>query len=168
MIAIDASAAPWMSLDDVSDVRNPWEVTISGSGSSNKTFDAGSGSVSASIGYYLTDMLEASVRQLVSVSDPGPNQASAFNGATRLALDANLGSGTVRPYLGANFGWVYGDSVEETFVAGPEGGLKVYLKDDVFFHLGLEYLFFFDDGDQAVNAFDDGQFIYALGMGVRF
>lgn len=147
---------------------HPWEVAISGAGSNDEDFNAGGGTVAASLGYYFTEVFELSVRQLVSFQDPGKGVSDLWNGATRVAADLHFPIDHVVPYVGAQFGWVYGDTVNETLVAGPEGGLKVYVKEDVFFQAAIEYAFFFEDSDSLDDAFDKGQILYTLGFGIRF
>ena len=45
------------------------------------------------------------------------------SGSTRVAVDYNFDMGRWVPYIGANLGYVYGD-VNDTWIAGPEGGVK--------------------------------------------
>jgi hypothetical protein len=88
--------------------------------------------------------------------------------ATRVAVDYNFDMGRFWPFVGGSFGYVYGDAVEDTFVAGPEVGLRYFVNETTFV-LGLvEYEFFFEDSDEAEDAFDDGRFVYTLAMGFRW
>jgi hypothetical protein len=144
-----------------------WEVTLAGSGASDKNVESGVASASGSLGYLLGDHFELAVRQSVGFADV-PGSGSTTDASTRGAADLILFSGPFRPVLGASFGRVYGDTVRETWVAGPEAGFKLYIKRDVFLELLAEYQFFFEHGDQANDAFDDGSFVYSLGFGVNF
>ena len=72
------------------------------------------------------------------------------------------------PYIGANIGYAYGDQVNDTFLAGPEGGVKYFVNNTTFIFLSVEYQFFFDEGDDIEGAFSDGQFVYGLGIGFKF
>lgn len=56
----------------------------------------------------------------------------------------------------------------ESFIAGPEAGIKYFVNDTTFINLGVEYEFVFEDADKADDAFDDGRFVYLLGIGFRF
>jgi hypothetical protein len=38
----------------------------------------------------------------------------------------------------------------------------------VFIFGRIEYQFFFENSDQADDAFEDGQFVYSIGVGFRF
>jgi len=72
------------------------------------------------------------------------------------------------PYLGVNIGYLYGDTVEEQFIAGPEGGVKVFVNDTTFITAGIEYQVLFESASDADDNFDDGRFVYILGIGFKF
>jgi hypothetical protein len=74
--------------------------------------------------------------------------------------------GRWQPYVGGNFGYVYGDA--DSFLAAPEAGVKFFVNSTTFIALTAEYQFFFDDGDDASDAFSDGQFLYGLNIGFRW
>jgi outer membrane protein W len=151
-------------------VVNPWEITLGGGGSNTNDFDGFSASVNGSLGYYFTDNLELSVRQSVTYSD---FVGSDWNGSTRVAFDIHfpMGSrGHIVPFVGANIGYVYGDSVKDTFAAAPEAGIKLYFDEQTFVFFVAEYQFFFEDADSddVSSSFDDGAFVYTIGLGFRF
>lgn len=147
----------------------PWELTAGGSGSSNQDFDAGGGAVTASGGYYFNEVVELSVRQTSSYSDPTPVGDGAWANQSRAALDLHIAiSPVVSPYVGANFGYAWGDGTHDSLMAGPEAGIKFYLKDDAFLLFGAEWEFFFDKDDSLNAAFDDGVLLYTLSLGLRF
>lgn len=145
----------------------PWEFAVGGAGSSNSDFDAGGAQAAGSLGYYFNDVVELSVRQNAAYGDAGPSSPEVWNFASRAALDLHIPLGKFVPYVGANLGYVYGDTVPDSMVGGPEIGAKIYLQSDAFLQIGAEYEFFFDKGDSLETAFDDGQFLYLLGMGLR-
>ena len=142
-----------------------WELTLSGQGSNGPDFDGTQWSVNGNIGYFLTKELEVGVRQSVGYSDLVPG--SAWTGSTRVAVDYNFDMGRWVPYIGANLGYVYGD-VNDTWLAGPEAGVKFFVNSTTFVQLGVEYQFFFDKNSDASQAFSDGQFLYSLGIGFRW
>jgi hypothetical protein len=76
--------------------------------------------------------------------------------------------GRLFPYLGANIGYLYGDSVEEQFIAGLEGGVKYFVNDTTFITGGVEYQFLFKDTDEVDDNYDDGRFVYIVGIGFKF
>jgi hypothetical protein len=150
------------------DVENPWELTLGGGGFNSEDFDGFAFSVNGSVGYYFTEALEVSLRQSLTFSD---FLGSNLDGSTRVALDFHFPLGDRSqwvPFIGAQFGYVYGDSTNETFMAGPEAGVKYYVNSTTFVFFSAEYQFFFDSGDEAEDTIDDGQFLYTLGIGFRF
>lgn len=148
-------------------VENPWELTLSGSGANDSDFEGVAASANLGLGYYLSEQLELGVRQSLTYSDLF---GSAWSGSTRIFADFHfpLGDrGQWVPFVGANIGYVYGDGVNDTWEAAPEAGIKYYMNSTTFIFLQAEYQFFFDEGDEADDAFDDGQFLYTLGIGLR-
>lgn len=151
-------------------VVNPWEVTLGGGAANTSDFEGFTANLNGSLGYFLTDNLEVGVRQSVTYSD---FVGSDWSGSTRVALDLHfpLGEkGHIVPFIGANIGYVYGDGVKDTFAAAPEAGLKLFVNETTFVFITAEYQFFFDeaDSDDVSTAFDDGQFVYTIGIGFRF
>jgi len=141
-----------------------WELTFNGTGSNDRDFDNGSFGVSGALGYYLTDRSELVLRQSFSyVRSDSLGSDNILS--TRIAYDYHFGDERMRPFLGVNFGGVYGSGTEETFAAAPELGLKWYARPGVFMMLMGEYQFFFRDVSDADDQFEDGQFIYSVGMG---
>ena len=140
---------------------------LTGSGSSDKDMDNTSFNVEFSFGHFFTKGLEGQIRQGFSIYDsPGSNDS--WNGSTRGALDLYLFSESLCPFIGANIGYIYGDNVTDTGVGGPEGGVKLFLNNTTYI-LGLvEYQFFFKEGDELRDRFNDGRFVYSLGIGVKF
>src|SRR5215213_431641 len=149
--------------------QRDWEVTLSGSGSNGPDFDGTTFNVGGSLGYFLTDEFEVALRQSIGFNDRGVSGGN-LNGSTRVAIDYNFNLGQFVPYIGGNIGYVYGDSVNDTFEGGPEAGVKYFVNPSTFIFLSVEYQFFFDSGDNDdINeAFSDGQFLYGLGIGFKF
>lgn len=142
-----------------------WELTLNGSGTSSKDFDSNTVSVNGSLGYFVSDQIEIALRQGVSWTsiDQGPDVA-AF--ATRVAADYHFDLDRWQPFVGVVGGGVYGDEdVLDSFVAGPEAGVKYFVNSTTFVFAAAEYEFFFNSGDADV--IDTGQFVYSIGMGVR-
>jgi hypothetical protein len=143
------------------------ELTLNGNGSSDKDFDNNVFSVEASLGYFFNKNLEVLVRQGVSVVDI-PGSDDLWNGSTRLGLDYHFDLQQWQPFLGASIGYLYGDSVKESFIAGPEVGLKAFVNTTTFILASVEYQILFEDADEADDQFDDGRFVYNLGIGFRW
>jgi hypothetical protein len=151
--------------------RSPWEFTLAGTGTSDKEFDNNSVGVDIGLGFFLGPF-DLGVRQSLNYASTSTafGDTDAFDGSTRAFADFEIEIGPFAPFIGANIGYVYGDFVKDQFIAGPEGGLKIYFHEnhDVFIFGRIEYQFFFEDSDQADDAFEDGQFVYTIGVGFRF
>ena len=156
-----------------------FELTLGATASNGNDFDGFNAGGNASIGYFFTDNLELSLRQSLTYSDIGSfgtdddedgegGEGSSLGASTRVALDFHFDLGAWQPFVGANIGYVYGDVANDTFEAAPEAGIKYFVNSTTFIYGIAEYQFFFDEGDEADDAFDDGQFVYSLGIGFRF
>lgn len=143
------------------------EFTLSGAGSSDKEFDNNVFALDASYGHYLSSASSIGVRQSVGVAD-SEGSDSEWNGSTRFFYDYHFGEQKWRPFLGVNIGYIYGESVDETFIAGPEAGLKYYVLPSTFIVAQVEYQFLFESADDADSRFDDGAFAYGVGIGFNF
>jgi opacity protein-like surface antigen len=143
-----------------------WELTLSGQGRHGPDFNGTDFGVNFSLGYFFSKELELGVRQSLNYADDqGPG--SVWDGTTLIALDYHFDMGRWQPYVGANFGYRWGE-VHNTFEAGPEAGVKYFVNANTFIQLAVEYEFFFDNDSDASSAFSDGQFVYNLGIGFRF
>ena len=143
------------------------EFSISGAGSSDKEFDNNAFVMEASYSYYLSSAAAIGVRQSASVTDSEGND-SDWNGATRAFYDYHFGQQNLRPFLGLHLGYIYGESVEETFIAGPEAGLKYYVLPSTFILGQIEYQFLFEDANDVNDRFDDGAYAYSVGVGYNY
>lgn len=142
------------------------EFTIAGSGTSDSDFDSTTFGATAAYGVFISDATEVGVRQTITVANSDDDDS--WNGATRIYGDYHFGTGPWQPYLGASVGGIYGEDTEEAFTAGPEAGVKYYVKDAAFVFGQAEYQFRFDEVDEADDAFDDGAYFYTVGAGFNF
>lgn len=142
-------------------------LSLGGSGASDDEFVDNDFTFEGSIGYFFTDAWEVALRQGLTFNDVAGDD-DEWAAATRVALDYNFDMGRWWPFVGASFGYIYGDAVEDTFVAGPEVGLRYFVNETTFILGLIEYEFFFEDSDEAEDAFDDGRFVYTLAMGFRW
>ncbi|MET0262456.1 MAG: outer membrane beta-barrel protein [Rariglobus sp.] len=150
-------------------VKGDWEFTLGGSGASNKDIDNSLGGVNFSLGHYLTDGLELSVRQSINYSNSNAaGSDSAYDGSTFVALDYHFGDSRLRPFVGVNAGGLYGDTTSNTWAAGLETGLKFYVQPKTFLFALVNYAWTFDDSDGATDNFDDGAFLWQVGVGFNF
>lgn len=143
------------------------EIALSGAGSSDKDFDSTLLNVQGSWGQYLNDSSLWGIRQFVGIFDT-EGESTKFQGATRVFYDYHFGTGNTRPFIGASLGGIYGDNVDDTFMAGPEIGLKHWVNDSTFITGMVEYQFLFDSGSEAEDTYDDGTLFYSLGLGYNF
>ena len=143
-------------------------LTLAGSGTSDNNFDGNNFSVNGELGWFINDTMEAGIRQTVNAS-LNDDAEDFWSGATRGYLDWHFGgSNPLQPFVGVSLGGFYGENINDTFAAGPEVGMKYYVKDKTFIELTAEYQFFFEDTDEIDSSFDDGAFIYGLGIGYNF
>jgi hypothetical protein len=143
------------------------EVTLGGAGSSDKDFDDTVFSVQGSWGTYLDESSMWGVRQTVNARD-SEGESVQFDGSTRVFYDYHFGSGNTRPFVGLSVGGIYGEEVDETFMAGPEVGLKYWVQDKTFITAMAEYQFLFKSGSDARDRYDDGAFFYSVGIGYNY
>lgn len=143
-------------------------LTLSGSGSSDNSFDSTSFSVNGELGWFMNSATELGVRQSVN-GTLLDDVDDIWNGATRLYADWHFGGrNPFQPYIGVSIGGFYGENINDTFSAGPELGMKYYVKDKTFIEFTAEYQFLFEDTDEIDSNFDDGAFLYSLGIGYNF
>lgn len=145
--------------------QGDWYFTLSGSGASDKDFVDNGFSAEGSLGYLTTDNWSLGVRQQVAFND-NPGGDNDWNASTSLFTDYFFEAGRWAPFIGASIGYLYGDGVDEQFVAGPEGGVLFWVNSTTFIQGLVQYQFLFEDADEAEDAFDDGRFLYSLGLGV--
>ncbi|MBC8010922.1 MAG: hypothetical protein H7067_12595 [Burkholderiales bacterium] len=143
------------------------EFTLAGTGSSSDSLDDSAGGLSASYGWYLNETLLLSVRQSVDYINPDSGDDS-LAGTTAVAIDHHFGSDRVRPFIGASTGFLYGDEIDDSLFAGLEGGLKFYVQPRTFLFALVEYIWSFEDSDDADDTFSDGGFRWTAGVGFNF
>jgi hypothetical protein len=147
--------------------KGDWELTIQGSGESNNDFDNHSAGAEGSIGYYLSNGFELGLRQDVTWVDR-EGSSDDWNGASRVFIDYNFNLERFRPFIGVSGGYLYGDTTDDRWIAGPEAGLKFFVDRKTFLYFLGEYNFTFEDSDEIDDVYDDGRFVYALGIGLNW
>ncbi|MFA6289028.1 MAG: hypothetical protein WC661_16725 [Opitutaceae bacterium] len=162
------TTSSYNAADEFGPVKGSWEFTLGGSGGSNKELNNSLGGANASLGYYLTNTLEVSVRQSANYTNDTGNGGANYDGSFFAGIDQHFGTGRLRPFVGVNFGRLYGDSTNDTWAAGIEGGLKFYVLPKTFLFALANYAWTFDDSDKATDNFDDGAFLWSVGVGFNF
>ena len=138
-----------------------WSLELNGTGSNDKDFENGQVAANGELGYFMSKELEFGIRQGVSWAD-SQLSSSIWNGSTAIFADWHFDMDRWQPYIGANLGYVYGDSTNDTWVAGPEGGVKYFVNSTTFIDARITYEFSLQDG------IDEGAFGYGLGIGFRW
>jgi hypothetical protein len=136
-------------------------ATISGSGINTDDFDSGAYGLSGSIDWFWFDNLGIGIRQDVNWGH-SDEEDDIWAGATRLAADYHFDLGRLQPFLGGSIGYLYGDSIDESFVAGPEGGLKFFVNNTTYLFGQSAYQF------NVEEDFGDGAWIHNVGVGFKF
>ena len=142
-----------------------WTATLHGGGLTDSQLKEGTFNVQAGVGYLVTDQVEVGLRQSLQFADFGE---SNWAGSTRLHGDYHFDFDRWQPFAGLNLSFTYGDSVADTWAAGPEVGVKYFLKDEAFIFAMIQYDIFFRDASNERDNFDDGQILYAVGPGFTF
>lgn len=148
--------------------QGDWEIRGAASVENDVNFSGVTATVSAGLGYFITDQFEAGARQVIFYSDIG-GPGSTISGTSALFVDYHFGGpdNALQPFVGASIGFQYGD-VPDLWLGGPEGGIKWFFNDEGWFVFAeVAYLFFFEDVDAADDAFDDGKFVWGAGIGAR-
>jgi hypothetical protein len=168
--AAPAAAMAQTALNDPLGFRRAGEreFTIGGAGAADRNLRNSYGGANFSYGWYASENALWVIRQSLNYSDQR-RQRSQWNGSTRVAYDHHFGAATAwRPFVGANFGGVYGDNVRDTFAAGLEGGVKFYVQPRTFVYGMAEYGWFFRRARALDNQFRSGQFNWGIGLGYNF
>lgn len=89
-------------------------------------------------------------------------QDEGFGGRSVVGVDLQGSWGAWRPYIGANFGGIYGEGIEDDLVAGPEVGVKIDTTASSFVYVKGAYDVLFDRG------WDEGVAVGGIGVGWRY
>jgi len=146
-----------------------WALEISASGSNDSDFDGASAGVDFSLGHFLTKEAEVGIRQGLDWTDlvGTSNSGSAWNGTTQLFLDYHFDMDRWQPFIGINGGYTYGDNVRDTISYGPEAGVKYFVNSTTYIGFLVQYQVFCNEGDDS-DAFENGAFLYSLGIGFKW
>ncbi len=141
-----------------------WEATLTGTGQSDDDFDNSAFGVTGSLGYYFTKNLLLTFKQGLSLDeeDDLAGNSTLINGRSVLQGAYQWDLGKWQPYLGLNVGAVYGASIDDEAIFGPELGLKYFVNESTFMfgNIGYEVPF-----DECCN---NGSVPYSLGIGFTF
>ncbi|WP_372981896.1 hypothetical protein [Marinobacter sediminum] len=146
------------------------EFSLSATGGSDRDFDNSSIGLSGDLGWYLQPNVVVGIRQSANYADIEGESASDdfWNGSTRGYADYQFGHHRFRPLVGASLGAVYGDAVKDSGFAGLEAGAKYYVLPKTYLLGRAEYQWFFDSSSDSDDNFDDGAWVYTVGIGFNF
>ena len=161
-------ASSYRATDEFGPHKGSWEFTLGGSGGSNKALNNSQGGVNATLGYYLNHLLEVSLRQSGNYTNGSGSGGANYDGSTFVGIDQHFGSARLRPFVGANFGRIYGDTTNDSWAAGLEGGLKFYVQPKTFLFAEANYAWTFNKSSKATDNFNDGAFLWSVGVGFNF
>jgi hypothetical protein len=142
-------------------------LTLSGTGQNDNDFADFIFSIEGQFGYFFTNNIEGLFQQNIDWVDV-PGSDDDWGGATRVGLRYNWDMGRLWPFVGADLGYIYGDRVRDTWTAGPEAGVRYFVNETTFILGQVQYEFFFRNTSDVNHAFDDGRWLYTLGMGFRW
>ncbi len=151
------------------DQSEKWELQLLGAGSNDNDFEAGGFTLTGQLGYYFNDQWQLAVRQAATYTDTGDD--NTWNASTRVGGYYHFNYSPEQrwvPYAGVTLGYIYGDAVHDTFIAGPEVGVRFFVNDTTFIGVSVAYDFLFDKPGDADSAFDDGIFVYGVGIGFQW
>jgi hypothetical protein len=167
-IAAAFVTSPAFAQEGVGPDAGDYELQLGAGGSNDNDFSGSTFNADATLGYYLDRNWELTLRQGINYNDVGV-AGSNLDGSTRVGVAYNFDmGGSVRPFLGGDIGYRYGDTTDDTWVAAASGGLKWYVKPETFIFARADYEWLFDETNQATNNFDDGIFLYTAGVGFNF
>ncbi|WP_040663439.1 hypothetical protein [Nitrococcus mobilis] len=145
------------------------EFVLSGTGSSQNDLDTLTFGILGGLGWYYNRNLEFGVRQGVNYADVPNDGDNVWNGSTRGFVDWHfIATERARPFIGASLGGVYGERIDDSGFAGLEAGIKYFVRPKTFILGAAEYQYFFNNLSDVDDAFDDGAFVYTVGIGYLF
>jgi hypothetical protein len=143
------------------------EFQLSGIGIRDYDSDTTTFGASGSIGWFVTDHQKFGVRQRIHL-DQSRKADDLWRAETLGFYDFHFDLDPLQPFVGASLGYMYGERVNESFIAGPEVGINFYLQEKTFIKLQVEYQFPLEDVNQSDGTVDDGKLVYTLGTGFNF
>lgn len=138
-----------------------WELTLGGGGGiPNSNANNANVNLNGSLGYFFTDQWEGSLRQGLAWANAG----DTLNGNTDIAFDYHFhnGSSPLVPFIGALVGITWRDNASDDWDAGPEAGVKYYIREKAFIQAVAQYRFPIRDG-----ALDNGNWNFIFGIGLN-
>lgn len=164
LLAAAAAALLPAAVSQAAFEEGDWDLTLSGSAYHSADFDGSSINVNAQLGYFINPNIAVGARQGISFYDYyGSDLAGDTSIFADYHFDALGDKGEWVPYVGLRLGYIWGEDTHNTWYGAPEAGVKYFVNSTTYVYVGLEYDFYFD----SPSGYDDGQFVWGLGLGVR-
>ena len=140
------------------------ELQLSGGFFHTQDADTGNLNVDLSYGYYLTPGWQLGLRQALNYNFVD-DQRDFWLATTTPFLNYNFRlTNIIVPYLGAFIGLAWNDR-DETGIAGPQGGVKLFVHDNVFVNLAYRYEVFFNRIEAIEDNRSRGNHVGNIGVG---
>lgn len=95
-------------------------------------------------------------------------QEKVWDDSTRLVADYYFGSGEIVPLVGISMGYIQKEDEEDQIVARPKIGLKYFMNPNAYLYGLLEYQLRFQHDEDLYDVYNQGQFVYGIGLGLSF
>jgi hypothetical protein len=144
-------------------------IALAGQGAGDFELSEGNelNSVSTGLTYELTDSQDIDLTQDIRVDDLADTN-SRWKGATHGDYNFELGAGALRPFVGANADYVYGNRVNDSLLVRPDAGLKMYVQPKTVIVAQAEYQTYFRIVDQVDESVGSGSVEYSVGFRLHF
>jgi len=140
------------------------KFTLIRSGTGDNTLDSTGLASPSRYGRFVN--LEKVIRQDASFTN-GPDRKDR-NDITRVIENYYFGDGAWSPLVGLSMGYLQKDNANDQFFAAPEIGVKYFMNPSTFFYGLLMYQFLFEDTYDVESAYENGRFVYGVGLGLTF
>ena len=146
-----------------------WTLELAASAANDSDFSGASIGLDFALGHFLTKELEVGLRQAIDWTDlvGTSSSGSSWNATSQGFVDYHFDMDRWQPFIGFNAGYTYGDGVRDTISYGPEAGVKYFVNSTTYIGFLVQYQVFCNEGDDS-DSFQDGAFLYSLGIGFKW
>ena len=140
-----------------------WELKLAGNGANDQDFDGGTVAITGSLGYFTSKEFEVGLRQSLNWSDSVEDTGdSIWSGDTRIFANYHFDMDRWQPYVGVFGGYIYGDVADDSWIGGPEVGVKYFVNSTTFIFAMAQYEFNLEE------SFSEGGWFYSAGIGFKW
>jgi hypothetical protein len=167
LCVILATPFPALAVESWGFLEGDWAIAIQAGTRPGAGLEAPCPPLDIALADALRDRLEWGIRHGLYYGE-GADGDDTRKTAAHGFVDYHFDHDRWRSFLGANLEFFDDLSAGASWSAGPEGGLTCFLTPTAFVMTLIEYNFTFDDADRVHEAFNDGRFVYSLGLGLRY